>query len=214
MRLTGDLQGLVNGAQAKSDSKQAPQATPVYFVPGIVTEVDELRKPCSKVKLSDGLSVARELFAMLERNNKRAYKPQNFWKAKSGQVPLRAGVGLAAPQIGIHKKVAVIDMPGHQFAMLNPRIIRWSETLFPCVEGCLSMPGEDFETYRFAWVEVECLNWTGPRVFGCADARLSEKDSLLNVCVQHEIAHLFGKLPPDFETEQYPTPDAWDTWSA
>jgi len=189
----------------------APRATPVHFIPGIVTDLDELRKPCRTVRnMRDGLRIASELRSVLERNNKRFDNAvKKFMRKEAGRPTVAPGVGLAAPQIGIQERVAYVMADNISLALVNPRILRWSEAKFEYQEGCLSMPGVEAFTYRHSWIEVTCDNWKGSRFFG-GEAQFEQ---LLNVVVQHEIAHLSGMLPTDFENiDRFPTPDQWNGW--
>ncbi len=100
------------------------------------------------------------------------------------------GVGLAATQLDVHKRVVVVDVTEDNSGLIvfvNPEIIQVSEQAKVYEEGCLSVPGiyekvERPETVRVRaqnvkgeWFEVDC-------------------DELLAVCIQHEIDHLNGKV--------------------
>ena len=99
------------------------------------------------------------------------------------------GVGLAAPQVGVLKRIVVIDTGEGLLELINPRII--SETGEQTyIEGCLSIPGIYGETKRPAKVVVEALNPNGEKV-------TVEGEKLLAVCLCHEIDHLDGKLFKD-----------------
>jgi peptide deformylase len=96
------------------------------------------------------------------------------------------GVGLAANQVGVARRVAVIDAEGQRFAMVNPRIVESSgrET---AEEGCLSIPDIFGDVSRPDQVVLEALDRDG-RTF-----RL-EAGGLVARAVQHEIDHLDGIL--------------------
>ena len=96
------------------------------------------------------------------------------------------GIGLAANQIGINKRVCVINVK-EPIAFINPKITnRDGEVLYP--ESCLSFPGKIVVTKRNKWVTIESDNH-GKTILGSD----SEDDSLLeSVCAQHEIDHLDG----------------------
>ena len=101
------------------------------------------------------------------------------------------GIGLAAPQVGISLRVAVVDlMPDEKptpYALINPEIIAASTELATREEGCLSLPKQYAEVTRPARVKV--------RYFDAAGARKEiEADGLLSACLQHEIDHLDGVL--------------------
>ena len=97
------------------------------------------------------------------------------------------GVGLAAPQVGILKRVVVIDVgDGNQYVLINPEIIEQSgeQTGY---EGCLSVPGKTGIVTRPNYVKVRAL-----------DAEMNpfelEGEELLARAICHECAHLDGQL--------------------
>jgi peptide deformylase len=161
----------------------------------IVTDEAALRVPSEPVKdLSEGGEVARRLTYALQKHNKKASKD-----AKRGRTTETVvGVGLAAPQIGIHKRVVVVMLDGVPTVLMNPVIVEWSSETIPFTEGCLSFPGVQVETTRHLWVVVEAMNHRGPLVFGPRDEPWSDSSVLKSVVVQHEIAHLDGQLFVDF----------------
>lgn len=96
------------------------------------------------------------------------------------------GVGLAAPQVGVSKRVVVIDVGEGPLELINPVIIaKEGEDLDD--EGCLSIPGITGQVARAAKVKVEALNRQG-------ELQVIEGDGLLARCLQHEIDHLEGIL--------------------
>lgn len=107
------------------------------------------------------------------------------------------GIGLAAPQIGVMRRIIVMDCaktdeePARPIAMINPEVIEESEELNIHEEGCLSIPEEYADVERPARVTVAYLDIEGA-------AREIECDGLLATCVQHEIDHLNGKLFIDY----------------
>jgi len=99
------------------------------------------------------------------------------------------GVGLAAPQIGINKQLAVVDVSekkNQPICIINPSIVE-SKELVNMDEGCLSVPGTFASVRRFRYVKVEALNEHGEPV-------VLEGEDLFAQCLQHEIDHLNGKL--------------------
>lgn len=96
------------------------------------------------------------------------------------------GVGLAANQIGIARRVAVIDADGHRIAMINPRIVS-AEGRATAEEGCLSIPDVFAEVTRPERVVLEALDANGQPY------RL-EVGALAARAIQHEIDHLDGIL--------------------
>lgn len=102
------------------------------------------------------------------------------------------GIGLAAPQIDVHKRVIVVDVAGNDedpqpFCMVNPEIIDASDHDVSHDEGCLSLPEYFSEVIRPASVRVSYLNHENKV---CA----LDADGILSVCIQHEIDHLDGIL--------------------
>ena len=99
------------------------------------------------------------------------------------------GVGLAAPQVGILRRVVVIDVGEGPIELVNPKIIAYSgkqETL----EGCLSIPGKWGYTVRPDYVKVKALNERG-------EEYVLEGEGLLARCICHECDHLDGILYSD-----------------
>jgi len=101
------------------------------------------------------------------------------------------GVGLAAPQVGVLRRLIVIDTSPKQegqslLHLVNPEIVR-AEGLTTYTEGCLSVPGEAEEVERAAKVWVRALDRQGKSFE-------MECDGLLNIAVQHEVDHLQGTL--------------------
>lgn len=111
---------------------------------------------------------------------------------------LRPGVGLAAPQIGVNKKMLVIlayDEKGnlHFYPMVNPKLISYSEekTYLTCGEGCLSVPREvNGYVHRAKRVTVETYLYVDKTL---KKVRLRLKDYIA-VVFQHEYDHLNGYL--------------------
>lgn len=108
------------------------------------------------------------------------------------------GVGLAAPQVGISKRIIVIDdkvtedgKPGpNPLCLVNPEIIKKSSEMILFNEGCLSVPGQYAEVERHASVTVRYLDYNG-------NEQLLEAENYLAVILQHETDHLDGILYVD-----------------
>lgn len=94
------------------------------------------------------------------------------------------GVGLAAPQVGILKRVVVIDVGEGLLELINPEIVE-SEGSVICVEGCLSVPGRRGKVERPERVMVVAQNRDGKEI------RL-EGEGLLALALCHELDHLDG----------------------
>lgn len=99
------------------------------------------------------------------------------------------GIGLAAPQIGIQKKIMVWRDPDSEerHVLINPRIVERSESTVTAEEGCLSVPGHLMEVARAERVVVRGVGMDG-RVVAV------EASGLLARIMQHEIDHLEGRL--------------------
>lgn len=99
------------------------------------------------------------------------------------------GIGLAAPQVAVQKRVITIDIEGdktNQVVLINPEILESSgETGIE--EGCLSIPGHRALVPRKEKVKVKALNRKGEEV-------IYDADGLFAICIQHEIDHLNGIL--------------------
>lgn len=103
-----------------------------------------------------------------------------------------AGVGLAAPQVGVLQRVVVIDVARedeepHPIYMVNPEIVWKSDEKVCGEEGCLSVPEQRAEVERYASVKVKYLDYNG-----LEQELLAE--GFLAIAVQHELDHLDGVL--------------------
>ena len=100
------------------------------------------------------------------------------------------GIGLAATQVNVHRRVIVIDASDTRdqlLVLINPEIVRASDEIQECEEGCLSVPGVYETVTRAAKVTVRALDANG-----IAFERTAE--GMLAVCIQHEMDHLEGKV--------------------
>jgi peptide deformylase len=102
------------------------------------------------------------------------------------------GVGLAAPQVGVSKRLMVIDVAGEDekrkpIVFINPVIVHKEGELVG-LEGCLSFPGVYFEVKRANKIVVRYQNVQG------RDQKLEAEGNLLCRAIQHEIDHLEGEL--------------------
>jgi len=108
------------------------------------------------------------------------------------------GLGLAAPQIGITRRVFVWKNQDDTGALANPRLLESSGEI-ESEEGCLSLPGLSFPVRRAQWVRIEGLDESDQRV-------VIEATDLTARIFQHEIDHLDGvlfidHLPKDLQRE-------------
>jgi peptide deformylase len=102
------------------------------------------------------------------------------------------GIGLAAPQVGVLRRVIVVDVsrPGETPApicMANPELLWRSDELVTGEEGCLSLPDQYADVTRPRRIRVRFLDHGN-------ELREVEADEMLAKCIQHEIDHLEGKL--------------------
>ncbi|MEM7579585.1 MAG: peptide deformylase [Mastigocoleus sp.] len=100
------------------------------------------------------------------------------------------GIGLAAPQVGVHKQLIVIDLEPDDAAnqpliLINPTIKKASKAVCSAQEGCLSIPGVYMDVTRPEFIEVAFKDENGrPQTLQAGD--------LLGRCIQHEMDHLNG----------------------
>ena len=97
------------------------------------------------------------------------------------------GVGLAAPQVGKSIRMAVAEVDGKIYCLINPKITSYSQEKTICEEGCLSLPGEFFPILRSEEVTVRYQNEKG------LPKKMRAK-KLLAIVIQHEADHLDGIL--------------------
>ena len=104
------------------------------------------------------------------------------------------GVGLAATQVDVHRRVIVIDTSDTRdqpHVLINPELIARSEEMVLGDEGCLSVPEIYDKVPRHVRVTVRALDRAGK-------SQELEAEGLLSVCVQHEMDHLMGKVFVDY----------------
>lgn len=140
----------------------------------LVMQIVKYPSPVLKQKALPVEKVTPEIVSLLDEMAETMYSAQ--------------GVGLAAPQVGISKRIIVIDIrePARLIQIVNPEIIS-AEGEIEWEEGCLSIPEFTLKMKRKAKVKVRGLN---------KDNKLIEieAEGLLAVAFQHEIDHLDGKL--------------------
>jgi len=136
----------------------------------IVKDIKALNQPCKWVgTVKEGEDIAVKLF-------------QHIIISKNG-------IGLAANQLGIDKRVCVINVK-EPLAFVNPRIIDKSDETFVSIESCLSFPNKQIKVKRYKWVVVECDNRESKLMFTAETDK--DKDVLECACIQHEIDHING----------------------
>lgn len=100
------------------------------------------------------------------------------------------GIGLAAPQVNVSKRIVVIDVSENRdqpIALINPEIISTEDEIMDMMDGCLSIPDSFAPTQRFRYLKVKALDRNGDEI------ELEAAD-LFAGCIQHELDHLNGKL--------------------
>ena len=155
-----------------------------------------INKKLRKVSVDEGLKIAEELLNILSER--------------------KDGIGLAANQVGIDARVAVVNVR-EPLILINPVITeQWDDIIY--YEGCLSYEGKGVDTKRFKNViihtEQEESDWyfsgaTNPSEGkGSWESPIKNKDDELrlleSICIQHEIDHLYGKTILDREDKQEP----------
>ncbi|MBF67138.1 MAG: peptide deformylase [Gammaproteobacteria bacterium] len=103
------------------------------------------------------------------------------------------GIGLAAPQVNVHKRIVVIDISekkNSHLLLINPAIIK-REGEVETTEGCLSVPGFYETVMRAEAIRLEAIDRSGTPFE-------LDADGMLAVCIQHELDHLEGKLFVDY----------------
>lgn len=111
------------------------------------------------------------------------------------------GIGLAAPQVNIHKRIIVIDLkeiddenqnPGfYPLFLINPVITQYSDETISAEEGCLSVPEKVINVVRPKAIKCEYINRQGEKQHIYSDKWLAR-------VIQHELDHLDGKLIVDY----------------
>jgi peptide deformylase len=145
----------------------------------ITNDENILRKKCEDVTEEEVDSLIETLQIELDNANKLG----------------RGGIGLAAPQIGIHKNIAIIRLGNISLNLVNCKIEKGFDEAKFVQEGCLSFPGRSEDTIRYREVYIT-NNLVYPHSFVAT--------GLIAVICQHEIDHLNGKL---FMDRIFPKPE-------
>ena len=148
----------------------------------IIKDKNKLKEKCSPVSIQEGEEIAVRLLHEL-RNSEES------------------GIGLAANQIGIQKRVCVVNVK-EPLVLINPKIVEKSKEQFVFAEGCLSFPNSKVKTIRHQDIVVEADNHKGRLSFSANSKDIN--DAFECVCVQHEIDHLDGITMFDREFKQEP----------
>jgi peptide deformylase len=147
----------------------------------IIEDKTKLEIKCSPVSVKEGEEIGVRLLHELRQSEN--------------------GIGLAANQIGINKRVCVINVK-EPIVLINPKIVEKSKEQFVFPEGCLSFPDSKVKTKRYESIVVEADNHKGRLSFSANSKDIN--DAFECVCVQHEIDHLDGITMFDREFRQEP----------
>ena len=148
----------------------------------IIKDKNKLTTPCEVVSIKDGEDIAANLLQELRQSE--------------------SGIGLAANQIGINKRVCVVNIKEEPLVLINPKIVETSKEQFVFPEGCLSFPDDKIKTVRYVSIVVEADNHKNKLSFSADSPNIN--DAFECVCVQHEIDHLDGITMFDREFKQVP----------
>ena len=147
----------------------------------IIKDKIKLQEKCSPVSIKEGEEIGVRLLHELRESEN--------------------GIGLAANQIGINKRVCVVNVK-EPLILINPKIVEKSKEKFVFAEGCLSFPNKKIKTIRYESVVVETDNHQGRLSFSANSQDIN--DAFECVCVQHEIDHLDGITMFDREFKNEP----------
>ena len=147
----------------------------------IIKDKNKLQEKCSPVSVKEGEEIGVRLLHELRESEN--------------------GIGLAANQIGINKRVCVINVK-EPIVLINPKIVEKSKEQFIFPEGCLSFPDSKLRTIRHQDIIVEADNHKGKLSFSANSKDIN--DAFECVCVQHEIDHLDGITMFDREFKSQP----------
>ncbi len=150
--------------------------------------------PKLTIETGEDNEILRSVSELIKPAEMKQYRALAESMVKHIKNPDNGGVGLAAPQVGVNKRLIVIslmktydDETYRVIAMVNPEIIEHAENKVKWEEWCLSVPGETGDVERWNWVKVSFVDPEGRKYA----LRL---ESLAARIVQHEIDHLDGIL--------------------
>jgi peptide deformylase len=116
---------------------------------------------------------------------------RNFCHSMAKIMREKNGIGLSAPQVGVNKRIIIIDRSGENWVLINPEIIWFSDKIVDFEEGCLSVPDVFENVKRPESIKVKYRNLKGKPVIEIVDGLMAR-------VVQHEIDHLDGILFIDY----------------
>lgn len=153
--------------------------------------------PKLKIETGDENEILRSVSETIKPAELKQYRSLAEDMIKHIKNPDNGGVGLAAPQVGVNKRLIVVslmktydDEAYRTIAMVNPEIIEHAENRVKAEEWCLSVPGERGDVERWEWVKVSFMDPEGRKY-------AMRLEALAARIVQHEIDHLDGILFTD-----------------
>lgn len=105
------------------------------------------------------------------------------------------GVGIAAPQVGVNKKIIIVNWEDEDLVLINPVITKKSFFKYMDKEGCLSFPGLEIMVKRPKKIAVKALDYSGEKI-------RVKAEGLFARILQHEIDHIEGKLLIDYASKE------------
>lgn len=164
----------------------------------LITNEEELKKPCNNIVT---VEEAKNIAILLKEG-----------------IELFDGVGLAANQIGINKKMAIIRDNNQEYIyLINPEVISTENEFIVEKEGCLSFPKKYFKTKRFEHYVIKNNVIDGDKFREETQYYYSEKEKinkadrckadLQGICAQHEIDHINNKVIPEYGILDYEVVD-------
>ena len=121
--------------------------------------------PKLKIETGDENEILRSVSDIIKPAELKQYRGLAESMIKHIKNPDNGGVGLAAPQVGVNKRLIVVslmrdydDENYRTIAMVNPEIIEHAEQMIKNEEGCLSVPGETGDVERWSWVKVAFID--------------------------------------------------------
>ncbi len=150
-----------------------------------------------KIQTWETNSILRTVSEPIQTTELKKYRTLADDMIKHIKNPDNGGVWLAAPQVGVNKRLVVVSLMKtydddiyKTIAMINPLITETSPEKCSDQEWCLSVPGESWDVERWSWVKVEFLDIEGKKY----SMKLTDLAARI---VQHEIDHLDGILFTD-----------------
>lgn len=144
--------------------------------------------------ISGGLEILRYPNPVLMKTSQKVEvfddELASFVKDLFASMRAHDGVGLAAPQVGVLKKIAVVEYDGKSYLLINPRLLE-QKGQQDSEEGCLSFPGIYAHVTRPEWVRIETQDEKG-------ETQIYEGEGYTARAFLHEMDHLNGKLFIDY----------------